>query len=130
MLIKKSIITRLDKENKTSALADEIKNIVLYQLHKYEGFAKSYISTAKYFPLYGLEEVYKEVGTQQRDVLGTDDGTVPYRLCKHLQQFIPQARVITISGGTHGIVVTHAETLSTHLSEFLHAKSLPLAEVN
>ncbi|CAG8706551.1 12523_t:CDS:2, partial [Ambispora leptoticha] len=39
-LIEKSIITRLDKENKISALADEIKNIVLYQLHKYEGFAK------------------------------------------------------------------------------------------
>ncbi|CAG8538936.1 2298_t:CDS:2 [Ambispora gerdemannii] len=121
-LIERSIINRLNKENKKSVLADEIENIVMYQLHKHAGFVDSYISTIKHFPLHGLEEAYKEVGMQQRDevlvVWGSDDETVPYRLCKCLQQYIPQARVITIPNGTHGLTVTHPEILSTHLYEF------------
>ncbi|CAG8617678.1 10195_t:CDS:2, partial [Ambispora gerdemannii] len=61
-----------------------------------------------------LEEAYKE-GEMQ----GSDDETVPYRLCRCLQQYILQARVVTIPNGTHGLTVTHPEILSTHLYEFL-----------
>ncbi|CAG8493224.1 5179_t:CDS:2 [Ambispora gerdemannii] len=54
---------------------------------------------------------------QQRDE-GSDDETVPYRLCKCLQQYILQARVVTIPNGMHGLTVNHLGILSTYLYEF------------
>ncbi|KAG9286750.1 hypothetical protein G9A89_012300 [Geosiphon pyriformis] len=119
--IEKIMISRLEAEILESELADEVKNIVLYQFNHHRGFLSSYLSTLKHFPLCGLDQVYKNVGNQEREVLviwGSSDTTVPYRHCKKLENCINHAHLITVDGGTHGLPITHPSFLTKELIKF------------
>lgn len=50
---------------------------------------------------------------------GTDDTTVPYHCATRVKTFIPHAELLTIEGGRHGILETHADEVAKALIKFL-----------
>lgn len=50
---------------------------------------------------------------------GTADKTVPYKYTSKIQALVPQAKLVTITDGSHDITVTHAKEVNAALLHFL-----------
>ncbi|KAG9018199.1 hypothetical protein FRB90_011897 [Tulasnella sp. 427] len=72
-------------------------------------------------PLRGLDYAYAKLGRTDVKVLivwGTADTVVPYSLATQVLTYIPRAKLVTVTGAGHDLLITRAEEVGTKLMEF------------
>ncbi|KAI8885052.1 alpha/beta-hydrolase [Backusella circina FSU 941] len=111
----------------TSGQASDISvtvgNIAVYQFSNHPGFFRAFLGSVVDYPLAGLNERYAKVGTQsERPVLlvwGDKDITVYYSNAKTLVSLVPHAKLITLEGKAHDIVLTDWKRIATDVVDFI-----------
>ncbi|MEZ5999089.1 MAG: alpha/beta hydrolase [Hyphomonas sp.] len=103
-----------DPQYDESALAPEnrLQGDVLEQL-KYRGYFPALLSTYRTFPMTGREDTFRRLaatGLPVMAIYGTADPTVLISSADKLAALMPEARIIRLDGGTHGLnYQRHAE---------------------
>ncbi len=95
-----------------------------YELHmQYKGYRRAVLQSIRNFPLSGMEEEYRAVGAQDREVLliwGSGDSVVPYRHHEEALSLKPNAELATLPGAGHQMNMTRADQVNQILIAFLH----------
>lgn len=64
-------------------------------------------------------EMLEQIKTPTIIIHGTNDTLIPYAVAQHSAAHIPDAKLITVQGGTHLLVGTHKDMVSTAIDELL-----------
>ncbi|KAG8956866.1 hypothetical protein FRC04_000344 [Tulasnella sp. 424] len=114
-----SILRRLYKPGGATPLGEEIIKLQQVVLPYHIAAVASSIRDG---PLRELDYAYAKLGKSDVKVLvvwGTADTVVPYSLATQVLTHIPRAKLITIAGAGHDLLLTHAEEVGTALTDFL-----------
>ncbi|MEZ5946569.1 MAG: alpha/beta hydrolase [Hyphomonas sp.] len=112
-----------DPQYDESALAPEnrLQGDVLEQL-KYKGYFPALLSTYRRFHMTGRDDTFRSLaatGLPVMAVYGTDDPTVLISSADKLAALMPEARIVRIAGGTHGLNYQRHEDVNPLLLDFL-----------
>ncbi len=106
-------------ENQGRAVPDIAKKYEVQM--RFEGYLRSLLSTMRNFPMGGMEEEYQRVGEAKVPVLaiwGDGDAVVPPTNADLIAEVTPQAKFVSIEGGTHAITYSEPEQVSAALVDF------------
>ncbi|KAG8901491.1 hypothetical protein FRC00_006794 [Tulasnella sp. 408] len=80
------------------------------------------VSSIRNGPLRELDYAFAKLGKTDTKVLvvwGTADTVVPYSLATQVLTHIPRAKLVTVAGAGHDLLITHAEEVGAALMDFL-----------
>ncbi|KAJ3335960.1 hypothetical protein HDU93_003995 [Gonapodya sp. JEL0774] len=92
------------------------------QLRVSPGHRRAILQTCRNMSLWGMEDVYEEVGRHGRKVVliwGTDDRVVPYSVSRKVCSLLPRANLITIEGAGHMLVWDFPEKVANSVIKAL-----------
>ncbi|KAG8932208.1 hypothetical protein FRC01_000130 [Tulasnella sp. 417] len=115
----KSILGRLYTQHGDGAVGEEL--IKLQQLVLPHHIA-AVASSIRDGPLRELDYAFAKLGKSDTKVLvvwGTADTVVPYSLATQVLTHIPRAKLVTVAGAGHDLLITHAEEVGAALVDFL-----------
>jgi pimeloyl-ACP methyl ester carboxylesterase len=111
-------------ENQGRAVADIVKKYEVQM--RFEGYLRSLLSTIRNFPMGEMEKEYQRVGKANVPVLaiwGDGDAVVPPTNADLIAKVTPQAKFVSIEGGTHAITYSEPKKVSAALIDFLGTPS-------
>jgi pimeloyl-ACP methyl ester carboxylesterase len=94
----------------------------------YAGYARALLSTLRHFPMSGLDERFRAVGSAGIPVTaiwGTEDQVTPYSGAARLQRDVPQTHLVTLDGGRHNITYVQPELVARHILQALASNPGP-----
>ena len=93
-----------------------------WQIDNTPGYLGSILSTYRYFPLRGMEELYTAVGRFPRPVLvilGQEDEMSPFKRClRSFEECFPNATIIDITEAGHNIIYEKFSTVASEVLAF------------
>lgn len=93
-----------------------------WQIENTPGYLGSILSTYRYFPLRGMEELYTAVGRFPRSVLiilGQEDEMSPFKRClRSFEECFPNATIIDITEAGHNIIYEKFSTVASEVLAF------------
>ncbi len=118
MLIKGVLETLGDDSEGRSYVLREYENQMADPMYRH-----AILSTLKYGPLYGLRELYVNLGKLEGKkgslIWGTNDNVVPFSLYKEILDLVPWLSFFPIEGGTHAVNYQKSDIVNAVLINIL-----------
>jgi pimeloyl-ACP methyl ester carboxylesterase len=103
-------------------LIDKQSAMVTWQIKNTPGYLGALLSTYRYFPLRGMEELYTAIGRHPRKALiiwGDHDVVCPYRKCvKLMEESFPRGNIVDVLDCGHNCVFEKFEDVVRELLAF------------
>lgn len=113
-----------DKDNVSTHryLIDKQIAMVKWQIKHTPGYLGAILSTFRFFPLRGMEELYTAIGRHPRKAMvmwGDHDTVCPYRKCiKLMEESFPRATIVDVLDCGHNCVFEKFEDVVRELLSF------------